>query len=109
MKRNFILSACLLVMLLPIAGQNEPTAPPPPSPELDLFSNDISPQVEMMNRYGTYPVDLSTGLVDISIPLYTIKTPGGLTMPLTLSFHASGLRSNEREGLVGVRWRWICQ
>lgn len=104
MKRNFILSACLLVMLLPIAGQNEPTAPPPPSPELDLFRNDISPQVEMMNRYGTYPVDLSTGLVDISIPLYTIKTPGGLTMPLTLSFHASGLRSNEREGLVGVRW-----
>ena len=100
MKIYFILTICLFITLLPLRAQIET----PPSPVLDQFRNDISPQVEMMNRYGTYPVDLSNGLVDISIPLHTIQTPGGLTMPLNISFHASGLRSTEREGVLGVRW-----
>lgn len=100
MKIYFILTICLFVTFLPLQAQIET----PPSPVLDQFRNDISPQVEMMNRYGTYPVNLSNGLVDISIPLHTIQTPGGLTMPLNISFHASGLRSTEREGVLGVRW-----
>lgn len=74
-----------------------------PTLDLDNFKRGISPQVALMNRYGDYPVDLSNGLVDISIPLYTIQTPG-ITMPLQLKFHASGLRADEREGLLGIRW-----
>lgn len=100
MKIYITLTFCLFIALLPLSGQTGT----PPSPVLDQFRNDISPQVEMMNRYGAYPVNLSTGLVDISIPLYTITTPDGLSMPLDISFHASGLRSTEREGVLGVRW-----
>lgn len=100
MKIYVTLIVCLFIAFLPLSGQTAT----PPSPVLEQFRNDISPQVEMMNRYGTYPVNLSKGLVDISIPLHTIETPGGLTMPLKISFHASGLRSTEREGILGVRW-----
>ncbi len=62
-----------------------------------------SPQVTLINQFGDYPVDLSNGLVDISIPLYEIKTPG-LSMPLSLKFHPSGLRHDERESFFGLRW-----
>lgn len=70
---------------------------------IDYLKEGISPQVALMNRYGDYPVDLSTGLVDITIPLYEIQT-ASLTIPLTLKFHPSGLRSDEREGILGIRW-----
>jgi hypothetical protein len=70
---------------------------------LNYFKDIASPQAALVDRYGNYPVDFSTGLVDISIPLYTIKTTS-LTIPLQLKFHASGLRADEREGLVGIRW-----
>ena len=67
------------------------------------FKEGISPQVALMNQYGDYPVDLMNGLVDITIPLYSIQTTS-LSMPLALKFHASGLKANEREGLLGIRW-----
>lgn len=63
----------------------------------------LSPQISLMKQYGEYPVDLAHGLVDISIPLYEIKTQS-LSLPLKISFHASGLRSSEREGSLGLRW-----
>lgn len=100
MKKHFILIPYFTLCFLPMVGQ----VTSPPSPVLEQFRNDISPQVEMMNQYGTYPVNLSNGLVDISIPLYEINTPGGLKLPLGISFHASGLRATEREGVLGVRW-----
>lgn len=61
------------------------------------------PQTWLMNMYGDYPVDLSSGLVDISIPLYEIKT-ASLTLPITAKFHASGLRGDEQIGTMGLRW-----
>lgn len=70
---------------------------------MDYFKEGISPQVALINQYGTYPVDYSTGLVDITIPLYTLET-SGISMPIQLKFHPSGLRSDEQEGLLGLRW-----
>ena len=95
---------CLIMMALccmMASGQNS-DLPTPPQPGIPKLHDDYSPQVSMMQRYGTYPVDLSTGLVDISIPLYTIQT-SQLTLPLGISFHPSGLKANEREGLLGIR------
>lgn len=84
----------LLISCPNVLGQDRP---------IDYFKEGISPQVALMNRYGDYPVDYITGLVDITVPLYTIQTPG-LSMPLELKFHASGLRADEQEGLLGIRW-----
>ncbi|MBP1615130.1 MAG: hypothetical protein H6Q13_2578 [Bacteroidetes bacterium] len=104
-KRSFCLLLLFIMSLLQLVDAQPTTSDiKPPTPVFDRFRADWSPQVTMMNRYGTYPVDLSNGLVDISVPLYIIHTPAGLEMPLKLSFHASGLRATEREGLLGLRW-----
>ena len=97
---TFIVVLCILLTTAAKSQQLEIT----PTLDLNNFRRDISPQVALMNQYGDYPVDYQYGLVDISIPLYTVNTVGGLTMPLQLKFHASGLRSDEREGLLGIRW-----
>ena len=63
----------------------------------------LSPQATLMKQYGDFPVNLANGLVDISIPLYEVKTPN-LALPVNMSFHASGLRTDEQEGSLGIRW-----
>jgi hypothetical protein len=78
--------------MLPIfsSAQNLPNVIPP------------SPQTRELNKYIDFPVDLSTGVPEISIPLYTIKTKG-IEIPITLSYHASGIKSGQEDGDVGSR------
>lgn len=54
-----------------------------------------SPEAMKLAKYITYPVDLSNGLVKISIPLYEI-VDGDIKIPITLNYHASGLKPNVR-------------
>jgi YD repeat-containing protein len=62
-----------------------------------------SPEASALAKYINYPVNHSAGLVDISIPLYEIKV-GDMTLPITLSYHASGIKVNEKSGIVGLGW-----
>jgi YD repeat-containing protein len=101
MKKMIIIILAVFGWVFNLTGQSHKI---PSSLELDFFRRGISPQVALMNQYGDYPVDLQNGLVDVSIPLYTLSTSSGPAMPLQLKFHASGLRSDEREGLLGIRW-----
>ncbi|OQP67841.1 hypothetical protein A4R26_32585 [Niastella populi] len=48
-----------------------------------------------------------TGLTDISIPLHTISGRR-LTLPMSISFHASGRMANEINGVLGMRWTLNC-
>lgn len=54
-------------------------------------------------KYVNYPVGYNTGTVNITIPLHTIKV-GSLELPLSLSYHSSGLKINENDGLIGLGW-----
>lgn len=78
-----------------LVAQNLPNVIPP------------SPQTQELNKYIDFPVDLSTGVPEISIPLYTIKTKG-VEIPITLSYHASGIKSGQDDGDVGVGWSLSC-
>jgi hypothetical protein len=62
-----------------------------------------SPEVASLSRYGKYPVNCSSGLVDISIPLYTIKTKQ-LELPISISYHSSGIKVNEISSNIGLGW-----
>ncbi|KIA92323.1 hypothetical protein OC25_16685 [Pedobacter kyungheensis] len=64
-----------------------------------------SPSSMQMQRYGDYPVSQYTGIPDIKIPIYTI-TEGDITVPIYLSFHASGLNLDECSVplLIGPGW-----
>lgn len=62
-----------------------------------------SPEVSSLFRFVDYSVNHSTGLVEISIPLYTVKC-GTLSLPISIDYHASGRRYNDITGAVGLGW-----
>lgn len=62
-----------------------------------------APDAANLGRYGEYPVTLSNGLVNISIPIYEIKT-GKLTLPISLSYHPGGVRAFDIASSVGLQW-----
>lgn len=61
------------------------------------------PNAAELGKYGTYPVGTLTGIPEISFPLYEIKS-GSLTLPISLSYHASGVQLNQRATDVGLGW-----
>lgn len=63
----------------------------------------VSPTATAMEKYQSYPVDYCTGVPNITIPLYEIVA-GEVTIPVTLSYHASGLKPKERSGYAGTGW-----
>lgn len=63
----------------------------------------ISPEASSMEKCQSYPMDYCTGIPNITIPLYEIVA-GEVTIPITLSYHASGLKPKERSGLAGTGW-----
>src|SRR5450432_645826 len=62
-----------------------------------------SPDAAALGKYGQIPVDKSTGIPDISVPLYQIKTPR-FNLPISLSYHASGIKVDEISSWVGCGW-----
>jgi YD repeat-containing protein len=62
-----------------------------------------SPNVAEMEKFGTYSVNMATGLPNISIPLYEVKS-GSISVPITLNYNAGGFRMFEKASWVGLGW-----
>lgn len=62
-----------------------------------------SPNAASLGKYGDYPVGHYTGVTNVSIPLYTVQS-GGITLPITLDYHLSGIRLKELAGWTGLGW-----
>jgi len=87
--------------LLSIESFSQPTMA---NPYTDLNEKLKSPQVHLLKQFVDQPVDLSRGLVDISIPLYDIQF-ANKTLPISIMFHSSGLKANATEnGILGLKW-----
>ena len=102
MKKNLWYFILLFTLCITIKNVNAQTASVynvtsptviPPSPDAQSFM-----------RYGEIPVDYSTGVPNIEIPLYEIKT-GQLSLPISLSYHASGIRVSDVSSVVGLGWK----
>lgn len=63
----------------------------------------LSPNAAGINRYGDVPVSLFTGTPEISIPLYELKIQD-FTLPISLSYQASGVRVDQHPSWVGLGW-----
>jgi YD repeat-containing protein len=72
-----------------------------PNSVLELFPP--SPDAASLGKYGDHPVSLSTGLVDISIPLFEIGTKR-IKLPINISYHSSGIKVDEVASSVGLGW-----
>src|ERR1700761_947324 len=62
-----------------------------------------SPEAAALGRYGEIPVDLSSGIPSISVPVYEIKSRK-LSLPISLSYHASGVKVEDIASSAGLGW-----
>ena len=63
-----------------------------------------SPLSSQFNRFEFYPVSKATGVVDISIPLFSIPMPDGGSLPFSIAYHASGIKVEDPVGILGYGW-----
>jgi len=92
----------LLLLLLAVKfayGQ----ANPPTTPIYEQNITPPSPAVAALDRYIDCPVSYSTGVPDISIPLYILKSTK-LSAPISLSYHAGGIKVSDRSVTMGLGW-----
>lgn len=69
---------------------------------LDKFQ-PVAPDVFQFIKYGEVPVSEYTGIANISIPIYTIKTRD-YELPINLTYHSGGIRVTEEASWVGLGW-----
>ena len=62
-----------------------------------------SPNAFSLGTYGNITTNQYTGVPNINIPLYTIKTPD-ISIPISLSYHTSNVKVNTHPGWVGSGW-----
>lgn len=62
-----------------------------------------SAEAQSLGSFSEIPVDLYTGTVNISIPVYTV-TQNELQVPVSLSYHGGGIKVTDECGLVGLGW-----
>ncbi len=62
------------------------------------------PEISAFNKFGAAPPSLYNGVANISVPLYTIVTEHGFQLPLSIAYHASGIKVEEVASPVGLGW-----
>lgn len=73
-------------------------------PLLDDFrTNPVSPQVWSFMVYGDHPLDLHTGTVGVSIPIYMYQDRD-FELPISLNYSSNGFKPNKQADIVGYDW-----
>ncbi len=62
-----------------------------------------SPTAFELGKYGDIPVNESTGMANISVPLYTYGTPN-ISVPINMSYTTSGVKVDQVASWVGLGW-----
>lgn len=76
---------------------------------MSLFSQELpnivppSPEARKMIEYGDVPISYSTGVPQVSVPLYSLPIRD-IELPISMSYHASGVRVAEDGGKTGLKW-----
>lgn len=93
--KKFLSGFCLLSVSLFGYSQEEL------SPTISVIPP--SPEVMAMNKHTEIPVSYYTGLPQISVPIFNIEM-NNIQIPISLDYHASGLRVSEYASSVGAGW-----
>jgi RHS repeat-associated protein len=60
-----------------------------------------APNAGALGKYGDIPVSYFTGVPDITVPIYNVQE-GSLSLPVSLNYHASGIKVGELASWVGM-------
>lgn len=98
-------SGNFLVLLLGIFYSNHAIGQQAVSFGIENIRNVIppSPEASSLGKYADVPVSLYTGIPQVSIPIYTIQEKG-IQIPISLNYHAGGVRVEEHASWVGLGW-----
>jgi RHS repeat-associated protein len=102
MKHKFI-SIHILILLLSVVNLVAQE-----SPALDDFNPakqflPPTPDAAAFADYVDVPVSLHTGTPNVNIPLYTLQG-NGVSVPISVSYHASGIKVDQVSSWVGLGW-----
>ena len=95
MKRTLFFTVFSLFSIISAFGQSD-------GGYLPNF-NPPSPESSALGKYVEHPVGYYTGTPQINIPLFEIKC-GRITLPISLSYHGSGVKVDEVASRVGNGW-----
>jgi RHS repeat-associated protein len=96
-KSSFILYILVVLCGLPTLLLAQP---------VNKYLQDVnmpSPSAGSLGKYGEVPVSYFTGVPNISIPIHTLRE-GPLGLPISVSYHASGVKVAEPASWVGSGW-----
>lgn len=65
-----------------------------------------TPESSGFEKFGKFDVNEFTGTANISIPIYTLSSRH-LNVPITLSYHPTGIKVSEEASWVGLGWDLI--
>lgn len=97
MKQLFL--GLLLLCSIFVFGQSENNQQPS-LPEII----PPSPTVASLMTFEEVPVDYYTGQPDISIPIYSKKLNGDMSLPIALKYNTQGVKVTSRSGWTGTGW-----
>lgn len=102
--RFFLLTLAIVFLSSVVFGQLPNIAADKSYIKLDL---PRTPESQGFEKYGTVPVSEYTGIPDISVPLYTLRSRYH-QVPITLSYNSSGIKVNQEASFVGLGFDLIC-
>ncbi len=94
---KFIFSIFILIIPFGLAAQRAPV------PTAIINPGLTSPEVASLGKFGNIPVSYSTGVPNVTIPIFDIKS-GDIDLPISLDYHAGGIRVDEISSCVGIGW-----
>lgn len=62
-----------------------------------------SPEAASLGKFTEVPVSLYTGLANVSVPITSFEV-GGKSFPVSLNYHARGVKVSEIASRVGIGW-----
>ena len=95
--KKFIFFSTILFSLIYITAKSQPTN--------NLIGGVVTPppNVGSLGKFIDIPVNLAQGVPQIGIPIYNLAE-GPLSLPISLDYHASGIRVAELASWVGIGW-----
>jgi len=102
MKNNFLKLLFVLSLVFSVStrgfSQAEPNVGryvPQPIPP--------SPNASSLGKYGDVPVGLYNGIPSVNVPIWQVNE-GDLSLPISLSYYASGIKIEQDASWVGLGW-----
>lgn len=90
------ITSLLLLCLISFVGKTQSADP----------STDIlppNPTAAAITKYVDFPVNTSTGIPSISIPLGAVEA-NGISTSVSMDYHAGGVKVDEASSIVGLGW-----